>query len=139
MNQSHHKKTVREPPSKSMIYIVDDDVDVLGSLKFLLETEGFDVKIFRSATALLESEIRNDADCLVIDYKMPDVDGIALTRKLRELAVTTPIVLFTGYPDENISAKAAIAGLKYVLFKPHLEESLVDQVCLAIKKKAKRT
>ncbi len=133
MKQTHGDKAVREPHSKSMIYIVDDDVDVLRSLKFLLETEGFDVKTFRSAAALLGSENRNHADCLVIDYIMPDLDGIALTRKLRELAVTTPIVLFTGYPDENISAKAATAGLKYVLFKPHLEESLVDQVRLAIK------
>lgn len=111
-----------------MIYIIDDDLDVLKSLTFLLETEGFEVRAFRSAAALLGSEFRNDADCLVIDYKMPDMDGIELTQKLRELEIATPIVLFTGYPGDNISAKAAMAGLPHVLFKPHLEESLVGQV-----------
>lgn len=122
-----------------MIYVVDDDFDVLKSLRFLLETEGFDVRTFRSGPALLSSETRDSADCFVIDYKMPDIDGIELTRKLRELNVATPIVLFTGYPDEAFSAKAATAGVRHVLFKPHLEDSLVNQVRLAMQKNGLRT
>lgn len=59
---------------------------------------------------------------------MPDIDGIELARRLRELDIVTPIVLFTGYPDHNISAKAASAGLSRVLFKPHLDESLVGEI-----------
>ncbi|WP_442895366.1 helix-turn-helix domain-containing protein [Bradyrhizobium sp. AZCC 1678] len=54
------------PPGKSMIYVVDDDYDVRTSLRFLLETEGFDVRTFRSAVALLASSTRNRADCLVV-------------------------------------------------------------------------
>lgn len=125
-------------PSKSMIYVVDDDFDVLKSLRFLLETEGFDVRTFRSGPALLSSDARNDADCFVIDYKMPYLDGLELTRKLRELNVATPIVLFTGYPDEAFSAKAATAGVRHVLFKPHLEDSLIGQVRLAMQKNGLR-
>ena len=60
-----------------MIYVIDDDFDVLKSLRFLLETEGFDVRTFRSGTALLGSRIRNDADCLIVDYKMAGMDGMA--------------------------------------------------------------
>ncbi len=118
-----------------MIYVVDDDVDVLKSIKFRLETEGFAVKTFRSAAALLGSDIRNNADCLVIDYIMPGIDGIELTRKLRELDIATPIVLFTGHPDQNISTKAATVGLSHILFKPHLEESLISEVRLVMQKK----
>lgn len=120
------------PPRKSMIYVVDDDYDVRTSLRFLLETEGFDVRTFRSGTALLGSSTRNRADCLVVDYKMAEIDGLELAQRLRGLDVSTPIVLITGYPDANISAKASSAGVRQVLLKPNLEENLVECVKNAI-------
>jgi two-component system, LuxR family, response regulator FixJ len=120
------------PPRKSMIYVVDDDYDVRTSLRFLLETEGFDVRTFRSGSALLGSSTRNRADCLVVDYKMAELDGLELATRLRRLQVPTPIILITGYPDENISAKASSAGVRQVLLKPNLEGNLVDCVRNAI-------
>jgi two-component system, LuxR family, response regulator FixJ len=75
------------PPGKSMIYVVDDDYDVRTSLRFLLETEGFDVRTFRCAIALLVSSTRNRADCLVVDYKMAELDGLELAHRLRRLQV----------------------------------------------------
>lgn len=112
--------------SKLMIYVVDDDYDVRTSLRFLLETEGFDVRTFRSGSALLGSSTRNRADCLVVDYKMADIDGLELVQRLRRLDVRTPIVMITGYPDESIAAKASSAGVRQVLLKPNLEENLVE-------------
>src|SRR4029077_13011345 len=106
------------PPRKSMIYVIDDDYDVRTSLRFLLETEGFDVRTFRSGVALLGSSSRNRADCLVVDYKMTELDGLELAIRLRRLQVSTPIVLITGYPDESISAKASSVGVTQVLLKP---------------------
>jgi two-component system, LuxR family, response regulator FixJ len=123
---------VSVPPRKSMIYVVDDDYDVRTSLRFLLETEGFDVRTFRSGVALLGSSTRNRADCLVVDYKMAELDGLELAHRLRRLEVSTPIILITGYPDENISAKASSAGVRHVLLKPNLEGNLVECVRNAI-------
>lgn len=120
------------PPRKPLIYVVDDDHDVRTSLCFLLETEGFDVRTFRNAAALLGSATRNRADCLVVDYKMADLDGLELTIRLRRLKVSTPIILITGYPDETIPAKASSAGVRHVLLKPNLEGKLVDCVREAI-------
>jgi two-component system, LuxR family, response regulator FixJ len=120
------------PCKKSMIYVVDDDYDVRTSLRFLLETEGFDVRTFRSGGALLGSSTRNRADCLVVDYKMAELDGLELVQRLRRLNVSTPIILITGYPDENISAKASSAGVRHVLLKPNLEDNLVECVRNAI-------
>jgi two-component system, LuxR family, response regulator FixJ len=120
------------PCKKSMIYVVDDDYDVRTSLRFLLETEGFDVRTFRSGVALLGSSTRNRADCLVVDYKMAELDGLELAHRLRRLEVSTPIILITGYPDENISAKASSAGVRHVLLKPNLEGNLVECVRNAI-------
>jgi two-component system response regulator FixJ len=117
---------------KSMIYVVDDDYDVLGSLRFLLETEGFEVRTFRSGSALLGSSTRHGADCLVVDYKMAGIDGLELAERLRSLDVSTPIVMITGYPDESITTKASSAGVCQVLLKPNLEDSLVECVRNAI-------
>jgi FixJ family two-component response regulator len=126
-------------PGKSLIYVVDDDYDVLTSLRFLLETEGFEVRTFRSGSALLGSSTRNRADCLVVDYKMAGIDGLELANRLRGLDVSTPIVLITGYPDENILAKAGSAGVRQVLLKPNLEDSLAECVRNAINPVAAQT
>ena len=138
MTDAQHSATgeagVGLPPKKSMVYVVDDDYDVRTSLRFLLETEGFDVRTFRSGVALLGSSTRNRADCLVVDYKMAELDGLELATRLRRLQVSTPIILITGYPDENISAKASSAGVRQVLLKPNLEGDLVDCVRNAIDK-----
>jgi two-component system, LuxR family, response regulator FixJ len=115
-----------------MVYVVDDDTDVLGSLRFLLETDGFDVRTFRSGPALLNGSATDNADCFVIDYKMPAMSGIDLANRLRNRHAGTPIILITGYPDESIQEKAAAAGIRHVLLKPHLEESLVTRIRGAI-------
>ncbi len=72
-------------PIQTMICVVDDDPDVLGSLQFLLETDGFDVRTYKSGAALLGDEASDHADCFVIDYKMPDLNGLDLVRRLRRL------------------------------------------------------
>jgi two-component system response regulator FixJ len=119
-------------PAKPVIYVVDDDQGVLGSLRFLLETDGFEVKTFRSAAALLSAVASNGADCFVIDYKMPNMNGIDLANRLRNRDIAAPIILITGYPDDTIPAKAAAVGVHDVLLKPHLEESLVARIRGAI-------
>jgi two-component system response regulator FixJ len=119
-------------PAKPAVYVVDDDADVLGSLRFLLETDGFDVRTFRSGAALLNAVRRTGVDCFVIDYKMPDMNGIDLAGRLRTRDIAAPVILITGYPDENISAKAAAAGVRHVLLKPLLDESLAKRIRGAI-------
>jgi FixJ family two-component response regulator len=117
---------------KPTIYVVDDDAGVLGSLQFLLETDGFEVRTFRSGMALLNAAAPDGIDCLVIDYKMPDINGIDLVARLRDQHVAAPVILITGYPDENISARAAAAGVEHVLQKPLLGDGLVREIRGAI-------
>ena len=115
-----------------VVYVVDDDTDVLGSLRFLLETDGFDVRTFRSGAALLSGIVTGEVDCFVIDYKMPTMSGIDLASRLRNRDIDAPIILITGYPDEHILDKAAAAGIRHVLLKPHLEDSLASRIRGAI-------
>ena len=119
-------------PAKPVVYVVDDDPAVLGSLRFLLETDGFDVETFRSGPALLNAVASKGVDCFVIDYKMPNMNGIDLVNRLHNRDIAAPIILITGYPDNTIPAKAAAAGVHHVLLKPHLEESLVARIRGAI-------
>ena len=114
------------------VYVVDDDDAVLRSLRFLLETDGFAVRTFRNATALLNATGPSDADCYVIDYKMPDINGIELAGRLRQSDRDTPVILITGYPDRNISARAKAVGVKDVILKPLLDENLVKRIRRAI-------
>jgi two-component system, LuxR family, response regulator FixJ len=114
------------------VYVVDDDGDVLTSLKFLLETEGFRVLTFRSAAELLNSTAAKQADCFVIDYKMSQMNGIDLAVRLRSRSSGTPIILITGDPDNSINVRAADAGIRHVLRKPHLEGSLIGLITAAV-------
>jgi FixJ family two-component response regulator len=120
-------------PAKPIVYVVDDDPGVLGSLRFLLETDGFDVETFSNGQALLNAIASKEADCFVFDYKMPNIDGIDLASRLRSRHIAAPIILITGYPDDNIPAKAAVAGVYDVLLKPHIEDSLVARIRGAIR------
>ena len=114
------------------VYVVDDDVGVLGSLRFLLETDGFEVRTFRSGAALLSAVRSTDVDCLVIDYKMPGMNGLDLVALLRGNDIAAPVILITGYPDENIAARAAAAGVEHVLLKPLLGDNLANHIKTAI-------
>lgn len=115
-------------PAKAMIYVVDDDLDVLGSLQFLLETDGFDVRTFKSAAALLRDAASGGADCFVIDYKMPNMNGLDLIKHLRSKDISAPIILITGHPDEHIAERAKTAGVHLVLRKPLLDDSLIGHI-----------
>jgi len=119
-------------PFQFTVDIVDDDSDVLGSLRFLLETEGFRVRTFSSASEVLAQLPSASPDCIVIDYKMDDMNGLDLVRHLHARGSAPPVVLITGYPDETIPARAALVGIRHVVLKPHVEDSLVMHVRSAV-------
>ncbi|MBW7972579.1 response regulator [Bradyrhizobium sp. BR 10289] len=127
---SQNQRFPAAPSARPTVYVVDDDAAVLGSLRFLLETDGFDVRTFRNATALLNAA--GQPDCYVIDYKMPDINGIDLAGRLRQSDEGTPVILITGYPDGNISVRAAAAGVKDVILKPLLDDNLAKCIRHAI-------
>jgi two-component system, LuxR family, response regulator FixJ len=132
IDSSHPERLPTASSTRPTVYVVDDDDAVLGSLRFLLETDGFAVRTFRNGTALLNAGGAHRADCYVIDYKMPDINGIELAGRLRISDVDTPVILITGDPDVNISNRATAAGVKDVVLKPLLDENLVKRIRRAI-------
>ncbi len=77
--------------------VVNDDEAVLGSLKFVLETAGFEVRGYASGRGLLASPSLRAADCFVLDHKPRGKDGLRLARRLRAIGLNAPIVLTTGF------------------------------------------
>jgi FixJ family two-component response regulator len=86
-------------PRRSVIAAVDDDRRILESLEILLESADYDVRLFSSATALLESGGLREIDCLISDIGMPVMDGFELVRGIQAARPGLPVILVTGRPE----------------------------------------
>lgn len=94
---------------RAVIAVVDDDLGVLASLALLLESADYEVRLFPSAAALLESGELRLIDCLISDLGMPDMDGFGLGRVAQAARPDLPIVFVTGRPE--LLASSAVVGL----------------------------
>jgi len=94
------------------VTIVEDDVSLLSALTFALEEEGFAVSPYDRGQELLNGP--PDTDCLVVDLKLRDADGLALIADLRRLGVSPPAILITTNPDGQCRRRAAAAGVEIV-------------------------
>lgn len=114
--------------SRALILVVDDDTAVLNSLGFMLETEGFEVCAFSDIGELLHADSIREANCLVVDYRMPAMNGFDVLRSLRRRRITAPAILITPRCDETLLGRAVAAGFARVVEKPHLEDELVRAI-----------
>jgi two-component system response regulator FixJ len=112
---------------RNVMLVVDDDSAVGNSLKFVLEVEGFQVRVFSSAEELLDEDSLPDASCLVVDYYMPGMNGLELVAHLRDRNVLIPAILITPAPSQNLRNRAAAAGVPIVV-KPLLGSRLLDSI-----------
>ncbi|MEW6254723.1 MAG: response regulator [Pseudomonadota bacterium] len=119
-----HAESGTEPQP---VIIVDDDPGALNSLRFLLESEGYCVQSFDGGPGLFADLPRAEPTCLIIDFKMPVMDGLAVVRRLRELKVDAPVILMTGHPDPKIATRAKAAGLA-LIEKPLSQDMLLSAV-----------
>lgn len=111
-----------------VVAVVDDDQAVRESLRFLLETLGFDVDTFDSACEFLAASVRGEATCLIIDQHMPHLTGLDVLRVLRDRGVSVPVALMTGSPSAELARMAAELGATAVLEKPVAEDVLLEFV-----------
>jgi FixJ family two-component response regulator len=114
--------------AKMNILIVDDDPAVRDALKFSLELEGFKVRTCRDGLELLAHQCLPKSDCIILDYKMPGLDGLNVLRQLAERKVKVPVILITGPVTENLRERAIRAGACLVLEKPLLDGALTDRI-----------
>jgi FixJ family two-component response regulator len=122
--------TLSAPPG--WVLIVDDDAAVRDALKFALEQEGLEVRLYPGGEELLAEPDLPSRGCLVIGYTMAGMNGIDLIRRLRERQVELPAILIVAKATGVIRAQATRAGFRRVLEKPLEDGSLVDSIQTAL-------
>jgi FixJ family two-component response regulator len=114
--------------SSFVIAVVDDDQRILESLKNLLESADYGVRLFSSATALLESDCVAQIDCLISDIGMPGMDGFELSQAVHAARPKLPIILITGQTD-MLGRSSPVGSGRYRAFKkPFDGEALLGAV-----------
>jgi two-component system, LuxR family, response regulator FixJ len=115
-----------------VVLVVDDDAAVRGALRFALEVEGFQVRDYDGPVALLADRNVPPLGCLVIDYRMPVMDGLELIAVLRERGIGAPAIIISGRPSKDLEAQAMRLGVRQVLEKPLADGALVAAVRSAL-------
>ena len=115
-----------------LISVVDDDGPVVEATVSLMQSVGFRAKGFLSAERFLTSRQLRHTDCLILDVRMSDIDGLELGRRLAAGNHRIPIIFMTGHDSDDVSAKAFQAGAVEFLIKPFSQKSLLRAVRSAL-------
>ena len=116
------------PSRSTLVVVVDEDIAVRNSLKFLLELEGVAVATCSNATELMELPELTWADVIVMEHKPPKSDPFEAMRVMRLRRIDIPLILVAASVTGPLCEKAAKAGIRHVLAKPLLEGELVGAV-----------
>jgi FixJ family two-component response regulator len=118
--------------TKPVVFVVDDDVSVRESLELLIQSAGWEPRLFASAQEFLERPRVNAASCLVLDVNLPDLNGLDLQRRVAADGMAMPIIFITGYADVPMTVNAMKAGAVEFLTKPFSDDVLLTAIGSAI-------
>ena len=121
-----------ERSQDQLVLIVDDDESVLRAMGRFLQSAGFRVKTFSSGKAFLDSEFQKDNACLIVDVKMPEMNGLELYQKLLDQGIHLPVIFITAYDTVDIRKKAHSLGAASYFRKPVDGQALIDSIHWAI-------
>ena len=114
------------------VYLVDDDPDVREAVTFLLQTERFRVRALDSPEALLDFMTGEHIGCLLLDVRLPGMDGLQLFQALRDRNVFLPALFISGHGDIPLAVRAINAGALDFIEKPFNDEILLEKVANAL-------
>lgn len=114
------------------VHIVDDDPAVRRSLKRLLHSAGFATMAYESASTVLDAAAGMSVGCLLLDVRMPGMDGIELLSLLNERGSHPPVIMMTGHGDVQMAVRAMKAGAVDFIEKPFSHESLLAAIEAAL-------
>lgn len=121
-----------------VVYVVDDDPSLRDALSSLFRSVGLEVKLFGSATELLQSRMAEAPSCLVLDIRLPGVSGLDFQVQLGKSGIRMPIVFMTGHADIPMSVRAMKAGAVDFLTKPFRDQDMLDAVYAALEADRRR-
>lgn len=118
------------------ISIVDDDASIRGAIKALLRSGGYHVEAFASAELFLASDAIRETSCLVLDLRMPGIDGLELQRRLNAAQSRVPIIFITAHGDNLHRATAMDAGAANFFHKPFEAAAFVAAIEAALRSRS---
>jgi len=117
---------------RQLIYIIDDDEAVRDSMGMLLESADLAYRCFASADDFIAEHDSSQRGCLVLDIRMPGMNGIELQQKLESIDSSLPIVFITGHGDVAMAVEAMRQGALDFLRKPVDEEAFLERIAYAL-------
>ncbi|WP_295563214.1 response regulator [uncultured Sphingomonas sp.] len=110
---------------RRLVHLVDDEDAIRRSAGFLLRTSGFDVRTHVSGVAFLKEVKAAEPGCVLLDVRMPEMDGLEVQKQLAERGVGWPVIILTGHGDVPIAVQAMKAGASDFLEKPFDKATLL--------------
>ena len=121
-----------EKDFEQIVFVIDDDESMRVGLTYLFQSMNLHVEVFSTATAFLDSKLPNIASCLVLDIRLPGVNGLEFQDVLAKAGIHIPIVFISGHGDIPMSVKAMKAGAIDFLPKPFRDQDMLDAVTRAL-------
>jgi FixJ family two-component response regulator len=119
------------PQSNPVVATVDDDRRVRESLQSVLESAGYDTVTFESAEAFLESGALSHVTCVIVDVRLPGMDGTELQRRIRRERRQLPVILITAHDDDDVRRQGLRDGATAFLLKPFDGGDLLEHIARA--------
>jgi len=117
-----------------LIAIVDDDESVRNAVQTLLESTGRRTAAFASAEQFLASNAVTAAECLILDLRMPGINGVELQRRMLATGHRIPTIVLTAHGDDAARARALRAGAVAFLIKPFQPDVLLEAVAVSLRR-----
>ena len=111
-----------------LVHIVDDDEAIRRSVGFALKTSGFRVHAYENGAEILKGAPDLETGCILLDIRMPGMDGLEVQEALRSKGVTFPIVIMTGHGDVSLAVRAMKAGATDFIEKPFEKALLLSAI-----------
>lgn len=120
--------------SQPVIFVVDDDPDLLRDSELLFESVGMHCETFATADEFLQGYSPKPSSCLVLDIRLPGMSGLELQEKMAELQIDIPIIMITGHADVQMAVTAMRRGAFDFIEKPFRDQVLIDSINDALSK-----
>jgi FixJ family two-component response regulator len=123
---------------KAIVHVVDDDPSIRAALQDLFQSIGLETRTYPTARDFIPTDASEAPGCLVIDIRLPDVNGLDFLVQLTQVGVRLPVVMMTGYGDIPMSVRAMKRGAFDFLPKPFKDQDMLDAVLAAIERDRQR-
>src|ERR1700688_3910512 len=122
------------PAPEPIVFVLDDDDLVRASIQGMLKSVGLRSETFGTAQEFLRSQRPDGPSCLVLDVRLPGVNGLDFQRELADVGIRIPIIFITGHGDIPMTVKAMKSGAVEFLTKPFRDQDLLDAIHQALER-----